>query len=80
MVRVRLTVKADYAIRALAELAARSDGTPIKAEELADAQNTPRGFLLGILAELRNAGLIVSQRGQRGRLLLSQTSQGDHSG
>jgi len=66
MGRVRLTVKADYAIRALAELAARSDGKPIKAEELADAQNIPRGFLLGILGQLRNAGLITSQRGHEG--------------
>jgi Rrf2 family protein len=66
MDEVRLTVKADYAIRALAELAVRSEGAPVKAEELADAQNIPRGFLLGILAELRNAGLITSQRGHEG--------------
>ena len=59
-------MKADYAIRALAELAVRSDGAPVKAEELADAQNIPRGFLLGIMAELRNAGLITSQRGHEG--------------
>jgi Rrf2 family protein len=67
---VRLTVKADYAIRAMAELAARSDGTPIKAEELAEAQDIPRGFLLGILAELRNAGLVSSQRGHDGGFAL----------
>jgi Rrf2 family protein len=66
MGRVRLTVKADYAIRALAELAARSDGRPVKAEELADAQSIPRGFLLGILGQLRNSGLIISQRGHEG--------------
>jgi Rrf2 family protein len=63
---VRLTVKADYAIRAMAELAARSEGAPVKAEELADAQSIPRGFLLGILAELRHAGLVISQRGHEG--------------
>jgi Rrf2 family protein len=63
---VRLTVKADYAIRALAELAVRSDGATVKAEELADAQKIPRGFLLGIMAELRNAGLVTSQRGHEG--------------
>jgi Rrf2 family protein len=67
MDEVRLTVKADYAIRAMAELAARAEGgAPVKAEELADAQNIPRGFLLGILAELRHAGLISSQRGHEG--------------
>jgi Rrf2 family protein len=60
-------VKSDYAIRSLVELAARSDGsTPIKAEELADAQGIPRRFLLSILAELRHDGLITSQRGVDG--------------
>ena len=63
---MRLTLKADYAIRALAELAARSDGRPVKAEELADAQNIPRGFLLGILGQLRNSGLITSHAGTTG--------------
>jgi Rrf2 family protein len=64
---MRLTVKSDYAIRALAELAARSDGsTPVTAEELADAQGIPRRFLLGILAELRREGLIISHRGVDG--------------
>jgi Rrf2 family protein len=71
---VRLTVKADYAIRALAELAARPEGPPVKAEELADAQNIPRGFLLGILAELRHAGLITSHRGHEGGFALRRTA------
>jgi Rrf2 family protein len=35
----------------------------VTAEELADAQGIPRRFLLGILAELRKDGLVVSQRG-----------------
>jgi Rrf2 family protein len=70
---MRLTVKADYAIRALAELAARSqDGTPVTAEELADAQEIPRRFLLGILAELRKDGLVVSHRGVKGGYVLGQ--------
>jgi Rrf2 family protein len=61
---MRLTVKSDYAIRALAELAARSTaGSLVTAEELADAQGIPKRFLLGILAELRKDGLVMSQRG-----------------
>jgi Rrf2 family protein len=64
---MRLTVKSDYAIRALAELAARSDGTtPVRAAELSDAQDIPLRFLLGILAEVRNDGLVTSQRGAEG--------------
>jgi Rrf2 family protein len=70
---MRLTVKSDYAIRALAELAARSeDGRPVTAEELADAQDIPRRFLLGIMAELRRDGLVVSHRGINGGYLLGQ--------
>jgi Rrf2 family protein len=73
MESMRLTVKSDYAIRALAELAARStSGTLVTAEELADAQNIPRRFLLGILAELRKDGLVTSQRGFDGGYALGQ--------
>jgi Rrf2 family protein len=70
---MRLTVKSEYAIRALAELAARSHGgTLVTAEELAGAQDIPRRFLLGILAELRKAGLVISHRGVDGGYTLSQ--------
>jgi Rrf2 family protein len=70
---MRLTVKSDYAIRALAELAARAQaGTPMTAEELAEAQHIPRRFLLGIMSELRRDGLVVSHRGVHGGYLLGQ--------
>src|ERR1700678_3981415 len=73
---MRLTVKSDYAIRALAELAARSQsGAPVTAEELADAQEIPRRFLLGIMAELRRDGLVVSHRGVNGGYLLGQPAE-----
>ncbi len=68
---MRLTVKADYAIRALAELAARGqEGTPVTAEEISDAQGIPRRFLLGIMSELRRDHLVVSHRGVNGGYLL----------
>jgi Rrf2 family protein len=70
---MRLTVKSDYAIRALAELAARSTaGSLVTAEELADAQGIPKRFLLGILAELRKDGLVMSQRGIDGGYTLGR--------
>jgi len=70
---MRLTVKSDSAIRALAELAARSTGgSLVTAEELASAQNIPRRFLLGILAELRKDELVISQRGIDGGYTLGQ--------
>jgi Rrf2 family protein len=71
---MRLTVKSDYAIRALAELAARSRGeTLVTAEELAEAQGIPRRFLLGILAQLRKDGLVISHRGVDGGYMFGQS-------
>ena len=73
---MRLTVKSDYAIRALAELTVRSrGGTLVTAEQMADAQGIPRRFLLGILAELRKAGLVISHRGVDGGYTLSQLAE-----
>jgi Rrf2 family protein len=62
---VQISAKADYAIRALAELAAQGGG-PVKGERLASAQEIPSKFLENILAELRHAGLVASQRGAEG--------------
>lgn len=59
---LRVSARADYAIRALTEMAA-SGGGPITAQRLSDAQAIPLKFLLNILAELRRAGLVQSRRG-----------------
>ena len=62
---MRISAKVDYAVRAALELAA-SGGEPIKGEAIADAQGIPLKFLENILAELRHAGLVQSQRGAEG--------------
>ena len=64
---VRISAKTDYAIRAVVEMAAVSpDGHLVKAESVADAQQIPLRFLLGILNELRHAGIVESRRGVEG--------------
>lgn len=63
--------RADYALRAAAELAARGDG-PATAEQLAVAQGIPGKFLEGILTELRRAGLVTSRRGHDGGFRLAR--------
>ncbi|MFN8162182.1 MAG: Rrf2 family transcriptional regulator [Solirubrobacterales bacterium] len=60
-----VTAKADYAVRAAIELAARGEG-PTTNEQVAVAQDIPLPFLEKILAELRSAGLVRSQRGVGG--------------
>jgi Rrf2 family protein len=68
---VRVSAKADYAIRALVELAAAGDG-PVKAERIAQAQEIPLKFLENIMADLRQAGLVRSQRGTEGGYWLAR--------
>ena len=63
---MRVSAKSDYALRALIEIAGRSDAKAVSAEELGKAQEIPHGFLQAILADLRRAGIVMSQRGQSG--------------
>ena len=69
---MRVSAKADYAIRAAAELAATDPTVPLKAERIADAQAIPIKFLETILLELKNAGIVRSQRGPDGGYALAQ--------
>ena len=71
---MRISAKADYALRAAAELAAAGPG-PVKAERLADAQGIPLRFLENILLELRHAGIVLSQRGAEGGYWLARPAR-----
>ena len=71
---MRVSAKADYALRALIEIAHRDDGLPVSAEELGKLQKIPHGFLQAILADMRRAGIVVSQRGQSGGWRLAAPS------
>ena len=63
---MRVSAKSDYALRALIAMAARDDAKAVSAEELGRQQEIPHGFLQAILADLRRAGIVMSQRGQSG--------------
>jgi Rrf2 family protein len=69
---VRVSAKVDYAVRAAIELAAAEPGRPVKGERIAQAQEIPVKFLENILAELRHAGLVRSQRGVEGGYWLAR--------
>jgi Rrf2 family protein len=68
---VQISAKADYAIRALVELAARGDG-PVKGEQLSASQHIPPKFLEAILSQLRHAGVVRSRRGAEGGYWLAR--------
>ncbi len=63
---MRISAKVDYAVRALCELAAHPGDVPLKAEQIASAQEIPLSFLENILVDLRRAGFVRSLRGQVG--------------
>lgn len=63
---MRISAKVDYAVRAMCELAAHRADVPLKAEQIASAQEIPLSFLENILVDLRRAGFVRSLRGQVG--------------
>ena len=68
---MRISAKADYAVRAAVEMAVAGD-EPVKGEKLADAQDIPLQFLEHILLELKHARLVRARRGARGGYWLAQ--------
>ena len=68
---MRISARADYAVRAAVELAAAGEG-PTKGDAIARAQGIPLKFLENILGDLRHAGLVRSQRGADGGYWLAR--------
>jgi len=71
---MRVSAKADYAVRAAAELAAAGEG-PVKAERISQAQEIPPKFLENILLDLRNGGIVLSRRGADGGYWLARPAE-----
>ena len=68
---MRVSAKADYALRAVSELAAAADA-PLKRELIATAQDIPMDYLENILLELKHVGIVQSQRGASGGFRLAR--------
>lgn len=68
---MRISAKADYAIRAVIEIAGSQPG-PVKGERIAHEQSVPLKFLENILVELKHAGIVQSQRGSEGGYRLAR--------
>jgi Rrf2 family protein len=68
---MKITARADYAIRALLELAAAPDAS-LHADAIARSQSIPGKFLEAVLGDLRRAKLVTSQRGAAGGYRLAR--------
>src|SRR4249920_2896926 len=71
---MRVSAKVDYALRAMTELAVAAPSL-MTGEQLATAQKIPPKFLESILAQLRNGGLVASQRGAEGGYRLAKPAE-----
>ena len=69
---MRVSAKADYAVRAVIELAAGGDCGPVTAEHISSIQDIPLKFLHNILAELKRDGIVNSHRGAAGGFVLGR--------
>ncbi len=69
---MRVTAKADYAVRAVVELAEADEDSPRKGDDIAGAQGIPLSFLENILTQLKASGLVRSQRGREGGYWLAR--------
>ena len=69
---MHVTAKADYAVRAVVELASSSQQQPRKVDDVARAQSIPVSFLENILTQLRSSGVVRSQRGPEGGYWLAK--------
>ncbi|CAJ1495448.1 RrF2 family transcriptional regulator [[Mycobacterium] kokjensenii] len=71
---MRMSAKAEYAVRAMVQLATAEPGTLVKTDEIAVAQGIPAQFLVDILSDLRTDRLVRSQRGRDGGYELARAA------
>jgi Rrf2 family protein len=71
---VKLSVKVEYACRALAQIARlHGSGKLAQIESIARIEAIPANYLVQILSELKMGGLIVSRRGKKGGYALARS-------
>ena len=71
---MRMSAKAEYAVRAMVQLATVAEGVLVKTDDLAKAQSIPPQFLVDILSDLRTDRLVRSHRGRDGGYTLARAA------
>jgi len=72
---MKLSTKGRYAVMALVDLAANSDGKPVTLAEIAERQEISLSYLEQLFAKLRRGGLVNSVRGPGGGYLLANPAE-----
>jgi Rrf2 family protein len=69
---MRLSLRGEYALRALLVLGLRYDEPQVRIQAISDQQNIPKRFLEQILNDLKTAGFVQSRRGVGGGYRLAK--------
>ena len=69
---IHLSTKSDYAIKALVRLALADGTSPVSARDIVAFTGIPPKFLEQVMHDLRQAGLVDSQRGKGGGYVIAR--------
>lgn len=69
---MQLTLKGDYAVRVMVDLAAQPAGAIVRTEEICRRTGVPPAYLSKIVQSLARGGLVRTQRGTHGGIRLSE--------
>src|ERR1051325_9821825 len=72
---MNISVKGEYALQALFDLASQRPGEPVRLADIARRQQIPQKFLELILASLKQGGFVESRRGAEGGYLLARSPE-----
>lgn len=68
------STKAEYGVRLMVELGRQPEGKPVSLAAIAESENLPLSYMEHLVAKLRKADLVTSQRGAHGGYLLARPS------
>ena len=72
---MNISVKGEYALQAIFDLASQRPGEPVKIADIARRQRIPQKFLELILSGLKQGGFVESRRGAEGGYLLARSAE-----
>jgi Rrf2 family protein len=72
---MNISVKGEYALQAIFDLATQPPGEPVKIADIAGRQKIPQKFLELILASLKQGGFVESRRGAEGGYRLARAAE-----
>jgi Rrf2 family protein len=72
---MNISVKSEYALLAILDLAMQPPGEPVKIADIAKRQHIPQKFLELILASLKHGGFVESRRGAEGGYRLARPAE-----